>query len=233
MSVHQFRPALPDDDPFDTDTSTDEDEQAFAGLIRVLDLHPEPIEGLVELVAALDDGRDRFASFDRSHVLAHRAVSPGLLAGLCWLDLPVCQAFHAALFELLEDIGDHDGMIATAGYYADAATGRMRDADEWVWDHPVPADDVVDRATRDLVADHSLELASAMGSNPTLTFASPAALRERLLEGMLDVSHDVEVTGEQIDGLVDLTFRLLAEVRHDLAIVGGVRVWVAEPTKKK
>lgn len=233
MTVHPFRPAVPDDDPFGAEIPPD-DEAAVAGLAKLLDLFPEPVEGLDELIDALDDGRDRFGSFGRDHVLAHRAVTPGLLAGLCWLDLPICQAFHATFFELLEDIGDFDGMIATAGFYADAATGRMRSANEWVWDHPAPSEEANGRAGRDVVADHSQELAVVMGSNPSLTFASAAAIRERVLEGVLDQEPPrLEVSDEQIDWLIDLTLRLLSEVRHGVEIVGGVRVWAAEPAKQR
>lgn len=230
MTVHPFRPADSDDrDPFGEAVSAEE-AAAFGDRLEALlaKLADEPDDQLDELIDGLPDTPNRFGSFDLDHRLAHRAVAPGLLAGLCRLDLELCQLFHAAVFELLEDVGDFDGLIATRYFFVDTGTRRMREANEWTLDHPAPPDD--DSQTgRDAVADHSQELALAIGSNPSLTFASIAAVRERLLDRMLDLGpNDLVVSDDEIDWLIDLTFRLLAELRHDVAAAGGGRLWAAE-----
>ena len=230
MTVHPFRPAVPDGDPFDAAPRLEEPDPTTAALEALLDLLPDRFEELDELVEGLVDSRDRFGSFDRDRILAHRAVTPGLLAGFCWLELGLCGAFHAAMFQLLEAIGGSNGLIATSSYFADARSERMRDASEWLFDHPAPTTSVESFAARDAIAAHSSELAVAIGSNPSLTFASSAALRERLIDDVLEIGErDLVVTDQQIDWLADLTLRLLSELRHDVAIVGGVRVWAAPP----
>lgn len=240
MTVHPLSPADGDDrDRFDDASPIDDEGTPSAGFGALLDVLidrfdplTDRIDGLDELIDGLDDSRDRFASFERNHVLAHRAVAPGLLSGLCWLDLEVCQAFHATVFELLEHIGDFDGLIATSAFFVDTGMGRMDAAEAWLFDHPAPPDDDDARAASDAVTDHSLALAAAVGSNPSLTFASTAALRERLLEGVLEHGKpDLVVSDQQIDWLTDLTLRLLAELRHDVVVVGGVRVVAAEPLR--
>lgn len=238
MTVHPLWPADGDDRSDDAPSLDDAGSPGadFAArlheLIDRFDPLSDRIDGLDELIDGLDDSLDRFASFDRDHVLAHRAVAPGLLSGLCWLDLEVCQAFHATVFELLEDIGDFDGLIATSAFFVDTGMGRMDAAEAWLFDHPAPPDEDDARAASDVVTGHSLALAAAVGSNPSLTFASTAALRERLLEGVLEHGKpDLVVSDQQIDWLTDLTLRLLAELRHDVMVVGGVRVMAAEPLR--
>lgn len=233
MTVHPFRPADPDDPETAGDTApSDEAAAARERLDRVLaafgDEPDEPVAELDELFDDVDDSPNRFGSFDRDHRLAHRAVTPGLLSGLCWLDLELCALFHAVVFELLEDVGDFDGLIATPDFFVDVGTRRMRAANQWMFDHPAPVGEDDECSDRDAVADHSQELALAVGSNPSLTFASTAALRERLLEGVLELgAPDLVVTDEQIDWLADLTFRLVAELRHDVVTIGGASVWAA------
>jgi hypothetical protein len=79
----------------------------------------------------LDESRHRFGGLDRSNRLAHRAITPPLLAALTGVGLPDCQDFHHVLFSLLEVIGDFDGLIATPsvvvgrGEPLDAATGLV------------------------------------------------------------------------------------------------------------
>lgn len=226
MSIHPIRPTTDltggrSDDPF----------RASAGpRLRDRDPDPDPdTDDVDDLFDDLDESLDRYGSFDRDHLLAHRAVTPTLLSGLCWLDLGLCQTFHAVLFELLESVGDHDGLIATPGFFVDTGTRRMRAANAWLFDHPAPTGGDGSRSDRDEIADHSQELAIAVGTNPSLTFASTAALRERLLEGVLEISErDVPVTDEQIDWLTDLTLRLLSELRGHVITVGGCRVWAAD-----
>lgn len=242
MTVHPFPSAVPGDrDPIETGPwpgsdetdGTDAEQAGIADLFDLLaDRAEEPMAGLADLFDDLVELPDRFGSFERDHRLAHRAVTPGLLAGFCWLPLELSQAFHAALFQLLEDIGDFDGLIATSSFFAGARRTHMEAADAWLAAHPAPPDEDDSPAARNAVAAHSQELAVAVGSNPSLTFASAAALREQLLDGVLEVGGpDLEVTGQQIDWLADLTLRVLAELRHDVAIVGGVRVWASAPLR--
>lgn len=234
MTVHPIRPGRDDRDPFGDAASIDEAAATFdrleAVLAEVTGEAGEPDDRLDDLIAGLPDTPNRFGSLDPDHELAHRAVTPGLLSGLCWLDVELCRLFHAAVFELIEDVGDFDGVIATPDFFADTGTRRIRQANEWMLDHPAPDEREGDRSGRDAVADHSQELAVAIGSNPSLTFASTAALRERLIDGVLDRGpRDLVVSDEQIDWLADLTFRLLAELRGHVVASGGVRVWAAEP----
>jgi hypothetical protein len=245
MTVHPFPSSVPGDrDPLDEQRLDAETHAAHAGIEALLDLlvdaGAELIAGLDELTAELDESRDRYGSFDRDHVLAHRAVAPGLLAGLCLIELDLCRAFHAALFRLLEDIGSSNGLIATPTFFVDTGHRRMAAAEEWLAHHPAPADGDDSRTTRDLVTRHAHELAAAVGSDPSLTFTSDAALRDRLIAGLMEfdardfAAHDLDardpaVTDEQIDWLADLSLRLLDELRHDVAVVGGARVWASAP----
>lgn len=237
MTVHPFPSAAPGGrDPLGGAGSADEADAALARLDRVLAeftdrLDDEHDDGAAELLDGLDDGANRFGSFDVDHRLAHRAITPGLLAGLCRLDVELCKLFHAVVFELLEDIGEFDGLIATPDFFVDAGPRRMRSVNGWMFDHPAPADD--DRlAGRNAIADHSHELAVAIESNPSLTFASTAALHERLLDGILDLGPcDLVVFDQQLAWLTDLTFRLLAELRDDVVTAGRVQVWAAEPLR--
>lgn len=236
MTVHPFPSAASGGrDPLGDAVPADEADAALARLDRVLaeltDELDDADDGLDQLLDELDDTANRFGSFDLDHRLAHRAITPGLLAGLCRLDVELCMLFHAVVFELLEEVGDFDGLIATPDFFADTGARRMRAANGWMFDHPAPAASD-DRSGRDAIADHSQELALAIGSNPSLTFASTAALHERLLDGVLDLGPcDLVVSDQQIDFLTDLTFRLLAELRDDVVTAGRVLVWAAEPPR--
>ena len=120
-------------------------------------------------------------------------------------------------------------MIATRDFFVDRGSRRLRAANAWLFDHPAPSLDDDSRAARDAIADHSLALATAMGSNPSLTFASSAALRERLLERVLEILEpELAVSEEQIGWLADLTLRLLAELDGYVDTLGGYCVWAAQ-----
>lgn len=238
MTVHPFPSAAPGDrDPLGDAVSAEEADAVLARLDRVLAeftdrLDDEHDDGADELLDGLDETANRFGSFDVDHRLAHRAITPGLLAGLCRLDMELCRLFHAVVFELLEDFGDFDGLIATPDFFVDTGPRRMRSVKGWMFDHPAPAGGDDPRAGRNAIADHSHELAVAIESNPSLTFASTAALHERLLDGVLDLGPcDLVVFDQQIDWLTDLTFRLLAELRDGVATAGRVQVWAAEPVR--
>lgn len=237
MTVHPFPSAVPGDrDPIETgpwpgSDGTDAEQAGIAALLDLLaDRAEDPMAELDDLFDDLVELPDRFGSFERDHRLAHRAVTPGLLAGLCWLPLELSGAFHAAFFQLLEDVGDFDGLIATSSFFAGAGRARMEAADVWLAAHPAPPDEDDTQEVRNAAAAHSHELAVVVGSNPSLTFASNAALREELIDRALEVGGpELELTGQQIDWLADLALRLLAELRHDVTIVGGVRVWASAP----
>lgn len=224
MTVHPLRPS----DRANSDRSNDEpfsDEPFRDGAGSASDRRPHLGRRLDEL----DPSLNRYGSFDGDDHVAHRAVTPTMLSGLCWLEADLCRAFHAAMFELLEDIGDFDGMIATRDFFVDRGSHRLRAANHWLFDHPAPSTDDDSRAARDAIAEHSLALAIALDTNPSLTFASSAALRERLLEAVLEiVGPDVTVSEEQIGWLADLTLRLLAELDGYVETLGGYRVWAAE-----
>lgn len=124
--------------------------------------HTDDLDDLDDLFDDLDGSRNRYGSLDPATGLAHRAVTPQLLAGLTGLDLPLCRAFHCALFGLLEDIADFDGLIATSEFWVGADARRMPAADQWLFEHPAPVPDDGSRLAREAVDAHSLALATAM-----------------------------------------------------------------------
>lgn len=176
----------------------------------------------------LDGSLNRYGGLERSNHLAHRVVSPPLLAALTGRDLPFCQVFHHVMFSLLEDIGDFDGLIATSEFFVGPGA-HLRAADHWLATHPAPAVDDDSRPAREAVADHSLALSVAMDTNPSLTYGSLASLAEVLLPDVLDICEPGRsCSSDEIETLAAATLLMLAHLRPLARLVGGARVWAVD-----
>jgi hypothetical protein len=201
------------------------DARRFSEVCR--DLLP-PGDDLFDRFDDLDGSHNRYGSLDPATGLAHRAITPELLAGLTCLDLPLCRAFHCALFDLLEDIGDFDGVVATSEFFVSADARPMPAADAWLFEHPAPEPDDGSRPARHVVEQHSLALAMAIDTNPSLTFGSTTALTGVLLDGVLErVEPDRIVIDSEIEALTSVTLQLVSYLPGVATVVGGARVWAA------
>ena len=85
-----------------------------------------------------EESMHRFHSFDRADPLAHRTLTPAMLASLSGVPLTWCQPFHFVLFALLEDVGDFDGLIATPRLLMGAGDARLDSAQAWLRHQPAP-----------------------------------------------------------------------------------------------
>jgi hypothetical protein len=154
-----------------------------------------------------------------------------LLAALTGVGLPDCQDFHHVLFSLLESIGDFDGLIATPS----VVVGRGEPLDAalaWLATYPAidvdsmiaSADELEDNVDLDRRIDaaieaHSLALAVAVDTNPSLTFGSIEAVRERLVDDVLEIT--LSCRPDQIEALTATALELLARLPGSTVIVGG------------
>lgn len=224
MTVHPFRPRAnqPVDPPVDPATPTIEDDDAFP-----YDFN----EDFAEFDDSNEDMR-RFGSIDVQYRYAHRTLSAPLLAMLTDVQIPDCQAFHRVLFALLEDVGDFDGLVATPHVIVAGRPDRVAAARGWLTEHPPPdvaalhdalldgrLDD--DHVTR-CIERHSLGLAQAAGSNPSLTIGSLEALQHRLIGDVLDIL--ISCSNDDFHRLTDMVIRLLARLPDSLGLVGGAVV---------
>jgi hypothetical protein len=176
----------------------------------------------------LDESLNRYGGLDRSNRFAHRVVTPQLLAGLTGAELSLCRAYHRALFQLLEDLGDFDGLIATSEFFADTSARRLQAADEWLSEHPSPDPSDGSPPDRLAAADHSLELAVAMDTNPSLTFGSMTSLVDRLVGEVLEVDEfGGTCSAAEIEFLTAVALVLLASTAAFATTIGGARVWAA------
>lgn len=185
----------------------------------------------VEDVDDVDESLNRYGSFDRRHRVAHRVINPSVLSALTGFPPIPCQEFHHVLFDLLEAIGDDDGLIATPL----VCVGRddaLLTAHEWLAAHPSGGVDAM-RALADesesddarwcrvkaAVEAHSLALALATGTNPSLTFGSIEAVSERLVDEVLEIA--LSCMPQQTTELTDLTLELIARLPDSVRIVGN------------
>lgn len=206
MSVHQFRPPRRSDAeaPCVDDELDDDDD--------------------------FDESLNRYGTVDRANRRAHRVINTSVLAALTGYPTIVCEEFHHALFTLLEAVGDFDGLIAAPA----VCVGRNEVpavARAWVTEHrPVdvdatieaadelePNDDMWRRIMREIEA-HSLALAVAAGTNPSLTFGSIEAVSERIVDGVLEIA--LSCMPEQIATLTRVAFDLIARPPESVVIVG-------------
>lgn len=216
MTVHPLRPHTADIDDSDHDFPYDFPH----------DFH----EDFADFEDA-DESMRRYGSLDRQYRYAHRTVSATVLAALTGIQIPVCQAFHHTFFGLLEDIGDHDGLIATPGLLIAGRRERIAAASDRLAEHPEPdvpalmAAADFDEPTRDLdqridqiIERHSLDLAVAAGTNPSLTLGSTAALHDRAIDEILDLLLSCQV--DEIERLTDTTIDLLRRMPSSIRLLG-------------
>jgi len=220
MTVHPFRPLTADSDAFADRASADID-RCFP-----FDFH----EDFAEFDDA-DESMHRYGSLDMQYRHAHRTISATVLAALTGIQIPVCQAFHCTFFGLLEDVGDYDGLVATPGLLIAARRERIAAASDWLDGHPEPdvpaliaaadpdepASDL-DQRIDETIERHSLDLASAAGTNPSLTLGSTTALRERVIDEILDLLLSCQV--DEIERLTHAAIGLLRRMPTSIRPLG-------------
>ena len=179
-----------------------------------------------------DESMHRYGSHDRQYRYAHRTLSPTVLAALTSIQIPMAQVFHYAFFGLLEDVGDFDGLIATPSLLIAGRPERVAAATHWLGGHPSPdvptllaaadpdepAGDLDLRIT-ETIEYHSLALVGAVGTNPSLTFGSTAALRDRVIDEILDLVLSCQV--DEIERLTDATIDLLRRMPTSIRPLGN------------
>lgn len=183
----------------------------------------------------LDGPMHRFESFDRSGAIAHRMLTPAVFATLTNVPLTWCQPFHFALFALLEDVGDFDGVIATPRLLIGASDARLDSAEAWLRGHPAPDVEAMIEASEnddfstvaddeqhiaDAVDAHSLAIAIAAGSNPSLTLGCHDAFLQRLTDNFLEIEMSCRV--DHMSALTAAAVNTLGSVASTARIVGGV-----------
>ena len=181
-----------------------------------------------------DEAMTRYGSIDRQYRYAHRTISAPLLAILTSIQIPVCQVFHRCLFGLLENVGDFDGLIATPKLLI-TRTERAAAASTWLAQHPQPdvaallaASDPdescgsVDRHITENINRHSLGLAAAADSNPSLTLGSVAALQEQLIDDVLDLVLSCQV--DEIQRLTATAIDMLGRMPASIRLIGGAAI---------
>jgi hypothetical protein len=220
------------------------DDDSFEGSV---DTSERGTEGRAAMGSLFDDddaSTNRFGGLDPSSTFAHRVVTPALLAGLTGVPLPVCQSYHYLLFSTLEDVGDFDGLIVAPPVFIGPRSERFEVASRWFVEHPAPdvpdiwADinttDEPDSAGEELQAqvtktlsNHSLGLAVAAGSNPSLTFGSADALTDQIIDDMFD--HADSWSGDEIARLTDMTLAVIGCGADVVRLIGGARIRVVDP----
>lgn len=186
-----------------------------------------------------DDSTNRYGSADRQYRHAHRTISATILSTLSGIRLSTCQAFHCALFGLLEDVGDYDGLIATSGLLIAGRPDRLQAAAAWLAANPPPDRESLtatapfdepcrelDERIADIVERHSLDLAVAADSNPSLTMGCDDAVRAQVGDEVLDLIGDYQV--DEIDRLTTLAIELLGRLPDPVRLRGdAVRLSLA------
>lgn len=205
-------------------------------------IDPDPADDIAEFpddfhedFAGFDDADNemtRFGSVDRQYRYAHRTISASLLATVTGVPVPECQAFHHVVFALLEDVGDADGLIATSGLLIAGRRRRVNAATGWLATHTPPvvaqllaasdpdeSAESIDRHIAGCIERHSLGLAVAADTNPSLSLGSLAALEERLVADVLDWVLTCDV--DEIQRLTAATIELLCGLPGSIRLIGG------------
>ena len=180
---------------------------------------------------------DPFDSFQEGVPVAHHVITPALLAGLSGAPVALCRAFHRALFDLLHAVGGLDGLIVTpAALVGPSGSTKWTGAFAWLRTSPAPdADALYDEHIRagyepdeasdhveHTVMHHSLDLAAALGTNPSATYASLPALSHSLL--VMIASRISRGDVKHIDVLTDVAIAMLAITSLECRLEGGARV---------
>jgi hypothetical protein len=179
----------------------------------------------------VDESLNRYGSFDRTHRVAHRVINPSVLSAVTGFPPIPCQEFHHVLFDLLEAIGDYGGLIATP-LLCVGRSDALPAAHAWLAAHPAVDVDAIREADHESESDdelwcrikaefeaHSLALAVATGTNPSLTFGSIEALSERLSDEVLEIA--VSCMPQQITELTETALELIARLPESVNIVGN------------
>lgn len=188
---------------------------------------------------------DRFGGHDPDGTLAHRVLTPPLLAGITGVDLATCRTFHGALFRLIDSVGESGGIIAAPPIFIGPDPDRLRAAEYWTTEHPEPAVEAIwadrgrglraHRVAADRIdaalSEHARGLAEATGADPRLTFGSFHGFASRLIDDVyrLDRKHQCET----IVVLVDYSLAVLGSTADHIHCLGGAVVRLGEATPKR
>lgn len=184
----------------------------------------------VDDVDDTDESTNRYGTLDATNGVAHRVVNASLLTAITGFAPIPCQEFHHVFFALLEDVGDFDGLIATpVGCIGRRAA--LAAAHAWIATHPAidgggvlatadeeSGDDAWQRTIAQIEA-HSMALAEAVGTNPSLTFGSVEAVSERLADDVLEIA--LSCLPEQVTTLTRVALDLVARLPESVRVVGG------------
>lgn len=161
------------------------------------------------------------ARTDVDVITVSRRVSSDALMENTGLALSVCETFHVAFVDLIEDVGDFDGLIVTPNVVILGRHDRVDAALAWLARRLRASRPTMSTADARMVApdDDSLHLGFAVGSNPSLTFAFETAVAAYLLGDVLDsATHCGPARAEQ---LTTAAIELLRAALHER--VGSVR----------
>lgn len=183
-----------------------------------------------------DESLNRFGSAAEFNRYAHLAVNTTVISAITGFPTETCEEFHHTLFSLLEAVGDFGGLIATPLVCIGHVDARVR-AQEWLAAHPAVDVGATRTAAEDPTADdpdtdeqlwarimaaietHSLDLAAAVGTNPSLTFGSLEAVSERLQTDICEIAPTCMPT--QVTTMTDVALDLVARLPESVHIVGG------------
>lgn len=183
-----------------------------------------------------DESLNRFGSTDRRLRHAHLALNTTVIAAITGFPTDACEEFHHTLFTLLEAVGDFDGLIATPLVCIGRVDAAVR-AQTWLAAHPAVDVAAMYTAACDPDADlpatagdiwtqidaaiqaHSLGLATAADTNPSLTFGSIEALSERLQVDICEIT--LECMPAQVTTMTTVALDLIARLPESVHLVGG------------
>ena len=221
MNVHPLRPPVDRvEDPFAS--PPDEADPPFPH-----DFHPDFDDA--------DETLARFGSVDRQYRYAHRTISSTVLSALTGVSLDDCQEFHWACFGLLEHVGDFDGLVAVPPLLVVGRDERAARASRWLEGNPPPSREAIDSGAEDadepfvdgeeflaLIERHSLDLALASDSNPSLTFGSSEAFERAIGDRLFEVVDTYCVN--HVSDLIAVTLDQLARLPDSVRPLGGATV---------
>lgn len=230
MNVYPFQPRVARHaSPID---ATFEDDFPF-------DHHPE-----FDCFEPDDEVMNLFGSIDRQYRYAHRTISATILATLTGVDIATCQALHSALFELLEAVGDFDGVIVAPTLFIAGRNDRLARTAGWLQGNPPPdvdalweaaefedvSTELLGRRIDATIERHSLDLAMAADTNPSLTFGSFAALEGHLGEKVLERMDPYRV--DHVERLIRMALDLLLCLPDGIRLEGGATIHPIGPVER-
>lgn len=179
----------------------------------------------------LDETLKRFGSVGPANRRAHCVINASVLATITGYPTFVCEEFHHALFTLLEDVGDVDGLLTTP-LVCVGRSDRLEAARQWLAAHPPVDVDAMLAARGDGETDdhlwsrinaavdaHSLALAAAAGSNPSLTLGSIDAISDVIADRVFEIARSTMPA--QIITLTRVALHLIARLPDTVVVTGG------------